>query len=137
MPQEAVEVRLARQTLEVAPDDGVGFCQLRYAFLRRALALSPHVVDETLPVKRCANDARGVFERGKLRRVDCAPLACIVKAYDADELAGDEDWYDGLGLRADALEPCYPGIGDRRITLVEADTAAGAQLGGHGGELTL
>ena len=65
--QEAVQVRLARQTLEVAADDGVGLRQFRHALLRGALALPSHVVDEALPMEGRADDARRVLERGKLR----------------------------------------------------------------------
>ena len=106
--EEAVQVRLARQALEVAADDGVCFRQLRDALLRRALALPPHVVDEALPMEGRADDAGRVLERGKLGGIDRATLAGVVEADDADELAGDEDRYDGFRLGADALESRRP-----------------------------
>ncbi len=55
-----------------------------------------------------ADDAGGRLERGELPCVDRAALAGIVETHDADEVAGDEDRYDGLGLGADAFKSVTP-----------------------------
>ena len=107
------QVGLAGQALEVAADDGVGLGQLRHALLGGVLALAAHVIDEAFAVQRGADHAGGGLQGRQFRGVDRAVLAGIVEAHHADELTGDEDRHDRLGLSAHALD-----AGDRRPPLI-------------------
>ena len=104
MAHEAVQVGLAGEALEVAADHGVRLGELGDALLGGVLALAAHVVDETLAVQGGADDARRGLKSGELGGVDGAMLARVVEAHHADELTGDEDRHDGLGLGAHALD---------------------------------
>ena len=66
-------------------------------------------------MQRRADDTGRGLQRRQLRRIDRAALLGVVKADGADELAGDKDRHDGLGLGTDSLEARDLGVVDRRI----------------------
>ena len=99
-----MQIGLAREPLEIAANDCVGLGELRDALFRGALALAPHVVDEAFAMQRGADDAGRGLEGRQLGGIDRTPLAGVVESDDTDELAGNEDRHDRLGLGADAFE---------------------------------
>src|SRR4029078_7943780 len=99
-------------------------------------ALAPHGIDQSLPMERRANDARGHFERRQFGGIDRAKRPPAGEPDDADVFAVDEHRHDRLRLRADALEHAATRLLARSF-LDDAHGPPGAKLGALAREIPL